>query len=621
MDIYLGSSRLYGLFYYVSRVPIEPIRREWSTLVGSIAFYASILFPLVLKLCLGDLSLWGIILYGFLAFVTLIFAILGISLLLYTLPRVRNAIKDTYYNGIHAWDLTRLSTTVPTYDVELLSPFDKYLPSDSVLARIALTLEHFIPRPFEYGLVNHATMLRDFRRRPISVFFPIFLSDKKIDLFVEAFRSDLDAHMAMKDCYRLIHANALISELDLKSISILPSSVTAVDYPSLEGDSGRKGLVRIYHPSNKAEDINQFPQLIPNDRLPQGPLFLSFYSNIRKQHDAKEIFGSRNLGFIKESVILKALEELLQLCLQQKNFFALQWDNIYFEYGDEKSINPTLKIRSMVPEITTEISECGIVCEALLQWASILGSQEQLAWLDGKLDYLVFDKSLGSEDSKPLPDMRKEEETLESIRFLFQTSEERTLEERALYCPEFDKNKSSSVRVMLTDYEKNCIRRRISLRAKELEAFRKYEENVFKKYSLNRSFDNIYGYESLKIRELKQFFNERLRQNALWSSLPEEIKSKTRLSVIKSCAHWLGKSMHESKDSDFMYRNDYMGLRLGWSFCLRMTWIAEPGIEPWYRDASQSKEILAALLALQHGGYISLVRPQTETPEKITILL
>ncbi|AEB41530.1 hypothetical protein [Chlamydia pecorum] len=619
--------RLFSLDYYVD-MPQNTVasRKAQAGLVVKILCIVFLILFLIAQLCFGSLPLTIAVFLVISTLASVCSVIFAIWLSSKVLPKSRNPVQDAYYHGIREWNLTRAalppSSEISSYNKELLEPFKKYSLGDQALSYISVMLEHFVSEPFPAALIRGTEILRDFRKSPRSLFFPISLfSNAQINYFCEAFRSDADAHNAMKDCYRIIQANAIASSLGLKAVKVLPSTMVDVDYPHPKDNEGRKGLVRVYHPLKKGGDIKHFPLLVENSRLPQGPLYVS-------RLDYGEFKN-------KDDVIVRGLEDLLQLCLYQEYFFALQWDNVYYDPDYNKirkrCLNPGLRIRSMDPEITTEIPECGVVCEAFLQWASVLGSKKQLKWLEDKLDSITFVQSLGSEDAEILRD-DDEDEILTAIPSLFENrdsgaasgSQEETSSggsdredsmslaapsqrSQGAFLPEMNRRNQPMVR--LTAYEKECIRERIQKRAEELKVFREYEKPF-------RSDDFPQGkgswdYEQEQKGKLEQFLKDPALQKELCRNSSPLVKGR----MLTSCAKWLldfvkgNMSFSDHLYKDILSRGFTSG---GGEFTLRMTRVLEPGIEPWYTRESQAEAVYQTLLTLQARGYIFSVMPSQE---------
>ncbi|WP_201456713.1 hypothetical protein [Chlamydia sp. 17-3921] len=493
----------------------------------------------------------------------------------------RNKVHDAHYRGLHFWNLTRraltkFSETLP-YNKALYAPFKKYLPEESLLVKISLILEHFIENPPPTSLIYKAKIFRDYRKNPDSVFFPVF-ENKNNKIICEAFCNDESAHNAMKDCYRLIFAKNLINKAEFKVLDVISSSMAEVDYPAPRNDVGRRGLVRLYYDQEPSED-DFFPSLIPNYRLPQGPLY----------HPLRQSMGK------KEETVLQGLEELLQLCLQQEFFFALQWDNIYF---DSRTTNPSLKIRSMNPAIVTHSPEHGIVCEALAQWASVLGSEEQIKWMASKLDKLAFPKRLGNQNAEVFSNgveatlETEEDKILEAAAALFQSSEE----EKENTLDLFSFQLSQEPLVKLSEQEKTFIRSQLEIRSLELALFRQLENSLGQEF---HSFDN-YDYEKSKEKQLNSFVKDAKVRNEIVLALPEDIRKKIKKPTLISCARWL-LSFFNSQSKDHLTANLF-GKD---NFSLRMTRVLELGLESWYTLPSQIDEVRAALQVMSYAGLIS----------------
>ncbi|WP_197481295.1 hypothetical protein [Candidatus Chlamydia sanziniae] len=580
-----------------------------SFIVISLVVITLIIILLAL-LVVNGLAFGAGVIYGVYIF-QLVGTIVGISLLvgwlafMYWIRRdslvARNVISDVYYRGIRSWNLSR-GAVIPetkTIDKNLAEPFSKYAIESSL---IALCLEHFGSTLPDEPLVRNFRIFRDFRFNSSSLFFSITSKERrrfsyslnKDAVICEAFINDAAAHQGMIDCYQIIHANRLIRKHGLQGISVISSIMQQVDYPTRPNEGGRQGLVRIYLGARK---LSQFTLLIPNYRLPMGPFFVSKYA----PHADR-----------KEAAFIQGLEGLLQLCILQKRFFALQWDTVCV---DTRKINDNeiecIKIRSMSPKIRKQLGNYGEVATALTQWISALGTEQQLSWLEEKLDTLELPKSLGSPEAEILED---------SLNFAVGTSTvpSSSTELQVYNEPEI----SPEPRVKLTEKEKQMLRQALQVRKSQLDLFISYQES-FEEFRRSSNSDEF--------KAVKTFFNSkatRFRLLSTMSSLHSKIVTQAReknpatqlrVSTVKSFARWCYKSLRpdlffENKDylaHTYMDRDRvvFRGFR-----------VLEPGVEAWYTEESQASEIRDLLAALCREGYLYSFF-ETEVSNRFSLLV
>ncbi|ETR80417.1 hypothetical protein X556_0275 [Chlamydia pneumoniae B21] len=580
---------------------------------------------------------------------------------------IHNPACSIYYEGIRHWDLGRSSLGPGEVPISgtLFPPFESYGLDPSIAGNMFLFMEHFGTEPPKEPLVDGAScLIRDFRPYVNSLCFVIVkqgssLKTKGENTICEAFRSDYDAHLAMIDCYRLIHSKLIIERRGLKSIDVIPSVMVRGDYPSRYERDYRAGLLRVYG----GNGLCDFPTLVPNERLPMGPFFVPKQTSCEGDKD----FSARNVS------IILGLNDVLKLCLLQRCPFALQWDNISVrrDYEEEE---PVIKIRSLEPKVSQISPTHGLLCSTLVQWASILGSEEQLFWLEETIKHLTFPKSLGSKDAviidseevplnaNPTQDVPMPSGTMKSTPVVPETGD--SLPTASTFAAAEDSTseagrESFSQRyalvlqgvpypeppkeplVMFTDQEKSLILEATRARRMELDLYngyladyelskdeiQKHVSDLPENWRTNwRWSERLYKFFFKTKKEgLEEIFLNKELGNMILARGLAATQSQARIKVFNSLVAWLlqgfnvgrsctakplptlkldlFKSEFESKPknnilTEFLVASDEEILFKG----LR---VLEPGIEGWYDHPDQAGEIRSVLEGLVQAGRIS----------------
>ncbi|SPN73636.1 hypothetical protein C10C_0471 [Chlamydia serpentis] len=661
-----------------------------TRLIRTSFIFSCLLFIALLTLLLVNFIPYGIVLVtaftgallgSFLGL--LITNIIPLGCLLFSLIRTykknkkafqtNNIARDIYYQGLRPWDLGRgaVDSSHVRISRALFSPFQKYDVSNSLAIKMALFMENFVSEPPQELSIDWARVVRDFRPYVRSLFF-IIEEEKtsaargKKSIVCEAFRSDDDAHLAMIDCYHLIHSKLIVEKKHFKNVDILPSVMIMCDYPGRAGEGYRDGLSRVYG----GEGIKDFPILVPNERLPMGPLFIP-------RHPYKGLGGERGFAerITRNHDIVSGLDELLELCIFQRNLFALQWDNISLRRTNT-SQGPMIKIRSFQPRVSQISPEYGPLCSSLVQWASVLGSNEQLNWLEAKIKGLTFPKSLGSKDAVVIDETISEENSIDSqsehnsliIRNIegetfgagrssqsTSAAEElssSTGETSTTYIPTSEGTSTQSDNfhlgyalvqreflnyepppeplVAFTDKEKQLLLEAIDARANELKFYNDYLMAYgLRIKSLEREHPT-YGPNRLRkiiLKDQKERLEEVLKTRQLRNSILSygfvATNKRGRSSVLTSLVEWVVDGfdlfrtdrekfsrlkLSGDSEEDETSRNNVLTqfqLKSDSELLYKGIRVIEPGIEDWYNHPDQAAEIRSLLEGLTREGRIS----------------
>ncbi|WP_201456706.1 hypothetical protein [Chlamydia sp. 17-3921] len=313
------------------------------------------------------------------------------------------------------------------------------------------------------------------------------------------------------------------------------------EYPTSTKDRGRQGLVRVYYEEPK----DNFVFLIPNYRLPQGPLYIS----------EREVSQNQK--------ICQGLEELLQLCLHRKAFCTLRWDNIYLDTYPWSLIDEPvfLRVRSLSPQVTKQHPGIGIAGEALSQWASVMGNKQQVEWLRNRIDSLMVPHSLGSEDAE-----------------IITLNRDSSLDRRLAV---FDDSKVQEPSVCLTSFEKEYILYCLQEREILLEKLDTYASCLSNNSSIAAYFDE-------KKALFLSLYNSRKERKALISRYSDKTQPRVSDAMLKHCIQWLKELVDTSSGKNSLQKSLQLCKHLA---SAQGTCVLEPGIESWYCSVSQKNEL------------------------------